>query len=456
MPIQTLHFTGLGPFDDVDFEFDPHINLFAGPNNCGKSTVLFALADLSVSPFAVPRKLLHESPATFGAGFSQKGRKKVLEGTFPIVRFGESEESQEWSKEKFERFESNRKQLGYATFVPALRSSTDYRSKGPISPRKEEQTSLKLTLGSHRRELEEAELQGGEHRSLLVSDEQIVQEIVDLDYRAYRQDNPAMREILTTITEIVSDITEGFGIELAGIAEDERGYYPEFDTPDGKMPLDVLSQGTQSLIQWLSRLLIGYSKYYDFPGSFRDKPGILIIDEIDAHLHPSWQRRILPAVVQHFPSLQIFCSTHSPLMLAGLKAGQVHLLTRDRKGKISISRNETDILGWSSDEILSGFFGVEGALDLDSEKNLQRLQELRSKKRLTAKQRAELESLRDTVNERLLTGPVAKGIAQLAERLNSSKAGTSVRTTAKGNRKGKKRTGLRSAPSTRRPKKAKK
>ncbi len=109
MPISTLHFRGLGPFDEVDFEFDPHINLFVGPNNCGKSTVLFALADLSVSPFNVPRKLLHERTAAFLAKFSHKGRRKVLEGTFPIWRSGETDD---WPVEKFKSFELERRRLG--------------------------------------------------------------------------------------------------------------------------------------------------------------------------------------------------------------------------------------------------------------------------------------------------------------------------------------------------------
>ena len=59
----------------------------------------------------------------------------------------------------------------------------------------------------------------------------------------------------------------------------------------------------------------------------------MIVDEIDAHLHPSWQRRILPTLTRNFPNLQIFCSTHSPMMLAGLKAGQVQLLRRDENGR---------------------------------------------------------------------------------------------------------------------------
>ncbi|MCH7814292.1 MAG: AAA family ATPase, partial [Planctomycetes bacterium] len=58
MPISALRFTNLGPFDEVEFEFDPQVNVLVGPNNCGKSTVLLALADISVDPFSLPLKLI--------------------------------------------------------------------------------------------------------------------------------------------------------------------------------------------------------------------------------------------------------------------------------------------------------------------------------------------------------------------------------------------------------------
>ncbi|MCH7813831.1 MAG: AAA family ATPase [Planctomycetes bacterium] len=280
-----------------------------------------------------------------------------------------------------------------------------------------------------------AELADGEMGASLIRDAQIVQEMIELDYRAYRQNKPAMRGIINQIASLASQITEGFPIRFVRIAEDERGLYPEFETPDGTVPLDVLSQGTQSLIQWIAGLLIGYAKHYDFPASLNDKPGILIVDEIDAHLHPSWQRRVIPAIAKHFPSLQIFCSTHSPLMLAGLKAGQIQLLTRNGKGGVTVSRSETDIIGWSSDEIITNFLGVESATDLDTEQSLARLQELRDKKRLTAKQRGELESLRQTVNQRLLGRPAIDEVDQLAERLNRSLTKPPPNKTARGTKK---------------------
>ena len=152
--------------------------------------------------------------------------------------------------------------------------------------------------------------------------------------------------------------------------------------------------------------MIGFAEYHQFPDDLRDRPGILIVDEIDAHLHPSWQRRIIPALTKHFPNLQIFCSTHSPLMLAGLKEGQVQLLMRDSEGNITVSRNEVDIVGWSSDEILRNFLGVFDPTDLDSSARLSRLQELRQRNTLLAGEAEELESLRHMVRRDLERGPV--------------------------------------------------
>ena len=60
-------------------------------------------------------------------------------------------------------------------------------------------------------------------------------------------------------------------------------------------------------------MLISYAKYYGYPSNLAEQPGIMIIDEIDAHLHPTAQQRIIPTLRRHFPQMQIFCSTHSPL-----------------------------------------------------------------------------------------------------------------------------------------------
>ena len=165
---------------------------------------------------------------------------------------------------------------------------------------------------------------------------------------------------------------------------------------------------------------MGYAQYYDYPGDLEKKPALLIIDEIDVHLHPSWQRRVIPALINRFPNLQIFCSTHSPLMLAGLKEGQVQLLKRDENGKVTVSRNETDIIGWSADEILRNFLDVPSPTDLGTVEHIERLQELRQMDSLSEEESQELESLRQQVNQDLMGGPVAAGVERFADLLRQA------------------------------------
>ena len=101
----------------------------------------------------------------------------------------------------------------------------------------------------------------------MVSDEAVIQEIIDLDYRSYLRSDPALRNMVVQVGEIACEITDGFLIQFAAVGEDDIGFFPGFGTVDGPMPLNTLSKGTQSIIQWLAHLLIGYAAYYDFPKS---------------------------------------------------------------------------------------------------------------------------------------------------------------------------------------------
>jgi len=425
MPIYELDLKNLGPFDKIHFDFDQKINVFVGPNNSGKSTVQIALADIAVYPFSVPKKFLRNDKAEFHIlkGSTHKSKKTYF-GEFPI-----SSDREYWSQQKFDTWTTALKEIGYSCFIPALRWSTDYRAESVV-PEKFQRSKRRLA----RERAKEKSKDLAKRRSLVTAwsskeaeetfitegvsvtrDQAVIQSIIELDYKAYREKNPAIRKIVDKVAAIASEITCGFPLEFVGIGEDDRGLYPEFKTPDGKLPLNCLSQGTQSIIQWVGLLLIAYAEYYAFPQNLEKKRGVVIIDEIDAHMHPSWQRRILPALSHNFPKLQIFCSSHSPLVLAGLKAGQAHLLKRDNKGKVVVSRNETDIIGWSTDEILRNFLDITNPTDLQTDESIERLQELRRKRRLTPKQNKELGKLRDAVSQQLQTGPVASEVQQFAE-----------------------------------------
>jgi hypothetical protein len=380
-----------------------------------------ALGDIAVYPFSFPEKLLRKrGSAEFRVCKGPAaGKRQVYDGTLAIERGTEH-----WPAKKFDTWTSTLKQLGYTCLIPALRWSTDYRGESALAEaaRKEAGGGMLFPPPGIYREVYAArgprrrgQLSEGndlakretlfETSASVVRDGQVIQRIIDLDYKGLREKNPVIRKVLEKIAVITSEITDGFPIEFLGVAEDEKGLYPEFKTPDGKLPINVLSQGTQSVIQWIGLLLIGYAEYYGFP--------------------PSWQRRIVPALSSHFPKLQIFFSSHSPLVLAGLKAGQAQLLKRDKKGKVVVSRNETDIIGWSTDEILRNFLDITNPTDLRTNDNIQRLQELRRKRRLTPVQKKELEKLRVTVGKDLVAGPVRGDVERFAQ-IIQKRAGASA------------------------------
>ena len=172
--------------------------------------------------------------------------------------------------------------------------------------------------------------------------------------------------------------------------------------------LGHLSSGTEGTLLWIFWLALKMVHHYKFAEGWHEEPAILLIDEIENHLHPTWQRRVIPALLAHFPGLQIFATTHSPFVVAGLKAGQVHKLERDGNGVVRATTEERDVVGWTADEILRGMMGVEEPTDQLTVDRAKRLRELREKDSLTAEEEGELNRLRRQVNEDLLNkrGPL--------------------------------------------------
>ena len=107
----------------------------------------------------------------------------------------------------------------------------------------------------------------------------MIQKIVDLDYAAYRKRQPAIRKTIESVFSIASEIVQGFPMEFLDIVDDETtgGMFLRMKTSLGTVPLDTLSQGTQSLVHSLARCILGYAEFYDFPSDLEDKSGILII-----------------------------------------------------------------------------------------------------------------------------------------------------------------------------------
>ena len=216
-------------------------------------------------------------------------------------------------------------------------------------------------------------------------------------------------------TEVVADFPLNSYVELKwdefSLAETVTHHYMGIETNDlttESLYAGALSSGTQGTLLWILALALKMADHYGWTEGWDKKPAILLIDEIENHLHPTWQRRVIPALLEHFPGLQIFATTHSPFVVAGLKAGQVHLLERDQNGVVTAITNTEDVIGWTADEILRNMMGVDEPTDQLTVDRANRLRQLREKDRLTDEEESELNELRRQVNEDLLSksGPL--------------------------------------------------
>ena len=171
------------------------------------------------------------------------------------------------------------------------------------------------------------------------------------------------------------------------------------ETFSGIVPISALSLGYQTTLAWTTDLAWRLMKRY--PGSPNPlaEPAIVLIDEIDLHLHPLWQLRIIDDLSAIFPGTQFVATSHSPLMVQVAEAANFVLL-RNRETDVEIVNDPEVIRSWRVDQILtSELFKVPRARDKETELLFRRRDELVDKPSRTPVEEAELKKLRAKISK---------------------------------------------------------
>lgn len=165
--------------------------------------------------------------------------------------------------------------------------------------------------------------------------------------------------------------------------------------PQGSVPLDQLSDGYRSVISLAADMMSVFLKWFD---SMDAAEGVVLIDEIGAHLHPSWQMRVVNAFRSAFPRLQIVATTHDPLCLRGLEETDVVAVLRRTSDRhvYSLPVDEVPpVAGLRVDELLtSEVFGLNSTVDDDLDQAFHHYYGLLADDDRSASATAELERLR--------------------------------------------------------------
>ena len=147
----------------------------------------------------------------------------------------------------------------------------------------------------------------------------------------------------------------------------------------------------------------------------RQGMGVVMIDEIELHLHPSWQRNVIPALDRTFPNCQFIVTTHSPLVCQAAEHGSVWRLPTpgddSPSGRVTGIERKRLIYGSILEAFGTELFG-EGVTRSDSSKEmlarLAQLNYIALKRDLSAEEARELEELRAML-------PTAAGVMDQAD-----------------------------------------
>jgi hypothetical protein len=140
--------------------------------------------------------------------------------------------------------------------------------------------------------------------------------------------------------------------------EMERGDYL-FERGGLHIPFQALSDGYRAFIGWVADLL--YHVCFGCPSGKKlvDNAGIALVDEIDLHLHPHWQMKVIPTIARALPRMQFVFTSHSPLVAGSLEWMNIVALKINGRNETRAGRRRQSIHGLDADQVLlTGFFGL--------------------------------------------------------------------------------------------------
>ena len=203
--------------------------------------------------------------------------------------------------------------------------------------------------------------------------------------------------IAERIEAVITDLTgKKFYFELRTIPE----FCIRVNWGGVSMTIDQLPDGMRSILAWLgttvARLRMIYPEHHDsLSESF-----ILLVDEPETHLHPAWQRKLLPAAQRLFPNAQIFVATHSPFVISSVNHGWIHVFRENANGHVEIEKARPCSSGDTWIDSVEDVLGVREWYDPETEDMLRQFRSVRDRVASAGVPVDELQTIADQIAPR--------------------------------------------------------
>ena len=197
------------------------------------------------------------------------------------------------------------------------------------------------------------------------------------EHRFRQTASPAFRESLATNLAMIEGVKRATREVLAPTGwlnlawDSELASLSAEHESQGRLPLFMLSDGVRTmlaLVADVARRCASLNPQLSDQASLQT-PGVLIIDEVDMHLHPRWQQQVLGLLQGAFPALQIIVSTHSPHVLSTVEKSSIRVL-RAEENEVSVETPLLQTRGVESADVLAAVMGVDPIPQVEESKKL--------------------------------------------------------------------------------------
>jgi hypothetical protein len=323
--LKKLSLKGVGPAPEMEVEFAERLTVITGDNGLGKSFILDAVW------FGISQVYFLEeiTPSLTGQSEINIKHKNGLDYDLTFSR-----EIQDWSFNSFHK--KNESKEFFPVPIIYQGSAGDFGVFDPVRyPNNPPYASMyaeeELRDGTDGRVLRDGHIRRNNNfnRSQLIKIpcNGMVNDIANW----YREDSVNIRN-MTKAIKILSDDNEN-PIEISApkrISLNDSREIPHLITSGGIVPITIASAGVRRIISLAYAIVWAWHEHKiaaDLTGIKPSRGLLLMIDEIETHLHPKWQRKILAAVLEVAKAItedegfqvQVICTTHSPIVLTGIE-----------------------------------------------------------------------------------------------------------------------------------------
>lgn len=181
----------------------------------------------------------------------------------------------------------------------------------------------------------------------------------DIELRKQREDVHYVNEKLECVRRAIENMISGYS-HLRIKASPSRMVMTNSEGVD--LCIDQLSGGYKAVLSVVADIAKRMSIAYPYSSNPLNEEVVILIDELDLHLHPKWQKQIVNDLKRTFPNCQFIVSTHSPFIIQSLNQDELFDMET-----MSYGQGNGNYKGWSIDEIQQKKMGVETKTDIFNE-----------------------------------------------------------------------------------------